>query len=57
MATKTKTNTVLYIPYWSSLAMCNDSSSNPAVDKYFLFFIMIMFMYGRMASTLAMCVV
>ena len=37
--------------------MCNDSSSNPAIDKYLLFFIKLMFMYCRMASTLVMCVV
>ena len=37
--------------------MCNDSSSNPTIDKYFLFFLMLMFMYGRIASTLVMCVV
>ena len=37
--------------------MCNDSSSNPAIDKYFLFFIKLMLMYGSMATTLVMCVV
>ena len=37
--------------------MSKYSSSNSTIDKYFLFFMMLMFMYGRMASTLAMCVV
>ena len=57
MATKTKgenstVHTVLVV-----FEMCNDSSSNFAIDNYFLFFIKLMSMYGSMATTLMMCVV
>ena len=56
MATKTKAKTVvLYIPYWSSLAMCTYSSLNLTMDKYFKFFKCLCSCI--IASTLAMCVV
>ena len=57
MATKTKEENSTVHTVLVMFEMCNDSSSNPAVDKYFLIFIKLMFMYGRMASTLVMCVV